>query len=106
MLGHWPEPRILCVTCREYCLHGLFWYSNVDGDDLKHRFRRELRYDAFAFAVTLAVGGGAAVERVLRTLDGLGCCRLRPGHRLSELLRTFISNILSSTVTFSLLQSG
>jgi hypothetical protein len=83
--------------------------------DLKCILRKELRYDGFASGVTLAVGGGAAMQHILRTfLDGSdypatsrlpGPLRMRLGSKLSEQQKTFISNVLSSTVAFTLLRS-
>ena len=89
--------------------------SRAKLSDLKQILRRELRYDGFASAATLAIGGGATMQHLLRTLDGSDypsssrlpkLLRVRLGSKLSEQQKTFISNVLSSTIAFALLRSG
>lgn len=106
--------------------------SHTNFAALKRVLRRELGHDGFAFAITLAVAGGAAVRQHL-------CCALRDqdshyedpnrndnvqdsslSSRLTDILnglkrcvsrltpvqQTFISYFLSSTVGIFLIQAG
>jgi hypothetical protein len=90
--------------------------------------QRELRPDGFAFALTLAAGGGATIRRLWDVLDRQGTDappgtgppaapslqntfirqlrRWSTSLSLSDYQRTFISNLLSSSLGFLLLQSG
>ncbi len=45
--------------------------SRTNVKSLKHILRRELRYDGFAFAITLSVGGGATLRQLLNNLTQL-----------------------------------
>ncbi|KAF8909027.1 hypothetical protein CPB84DRAFT_1766713 [Gymnopilus junonius] len=89
---------------------------------LKAILRRELGYDAFAFAVTFAVAGGAALRRYLWNLSNevekvnpfveeptlrnvFSYLKTRIS-RLSPAQQTFISNVTSSSIGILLIQSG
>lgn len=97
--------------------------SSAKYPGLKRVLRRELGIDGFAFAVTLSVGGGAAIRHLWRALDekdnnsrGSGsrvACdiwrRLRCwiiALNLSQAQKTFLSYMLSSSVGILLLQAG
>ncbi|KAF5370237.1 hypothetical protein D9615_010073 [Tricholomella constricta] len=78
---------------------------------LRRVLRRELGFDGFAFAMTLSVGGGAAIRRLWRALDDTP--RKHPDSlqevarlNLSLAQKTFISYILSSSIGILLLQAG
>jgi hypothetical protein len=93
---------------------------------LKRVLGRELAVDGFAFAVTLSVAGGAAIRRLWSILghdyeDGAISLapllqRFRPAWRrlrasitqldVSSVQKTFLSNILSSSIGIILLQAG
>ncbi len=78
--------------------------------------RRELGHDGFAFAVTLAIGGGSALRRLW---DRLEAKRSRPdtkeednswlsslNSKLSSVQKTFIANLFTSSLSILLLQAG
>ncbi|KAJ4486149.1 hypothetical protein J3R30DRAFT_3668386 [Lentinula aciculospora] len=89
---------------------------------LQKVLRRELGYDSFASAVTLAVGGGAALRRLWKLLeakeeensekkhrmDSNSSTRLLSyfNSRLSSRQKTFIANVFTSSVSILLLQAG
>jgi hypothetical protein len=101
--------------------------------ELKQVLRRELGFDGFAFALTIAVGGGAALNYLWSILDSDGSmswiyfnnAKNRGGDigvsstarsklktyvsslsKLSPSNKTFIANILSSSIAIALLQAG
>ena len=86
-------------------------------ESLLRAFRRELSITGFAFAMTVAVGGGAALQKILQLSTGdLGLETLpkfaqRVLYRTRNLLqklkdshKTFLSYTLSSSVAIALLQ--
>ncbi|KAH7880732.1 hypothetical protein F5879DRAFT_532092 [Lentinula edodes] len=89
---------------------------------LRKVLRRELGYDSFASAVTLAIGGGAALKRLWESLEvkedenfeqkQMGsdrCSRswlLYFNSRLSSCQKTFIANLFTSSISILLLQAG
>lgn len=93
---------------------------------LKRVLSRELAFDGFAFAVTLSVAGGAAIQRIWPILDqeheDIGIPldsllqRFQPAWRrlgasiaqldISSAQKTFLSNVLSSSAGIMLLQAG
>ncbi|KAG6911958.1 hypothetical protein DXG01_000206 [Tephrocybe rancida] len=74
--------------------------------------RRELGFDGFAFAMTISVGGGAALRELWYTLEDTPQQSVpSQPHRksvanLSPSQRTFIANLVSSSFGILLLQSG
>ncbi|KAG6857568.1 hypothetical protein H0H87_000167 [Tephrocybe sp. NHM501043] len=74
--------------------------------------RRELGLDGFAFAMTLSVGGGAALSELWRFhVDDAKQSEPPKGHnksltQVSSPKRTFIVNVVSSTFGILLLQAG
>ncbi|KAG5635571.1 hypothetical protein H0H81_010756 [Sphagnurus paluster] len=91
--------------------------SSKTPQQLRRVLRRELGFDGFAFAMTLCVGGGAAVQQLWRALDD-DIPKQRPTSirdhiraqlallDLSHAHITFISNVLSSSFGILLLQAG
>lgn len=89
---------------------------------LRKVLRRELGYDSFASAVTLAIGGGAALKRLWESLEAKEdknseqkqtesdrCSRswlLYFDSRLSSCQKTFIANLFTSSISILLLQAG
>ncbi|KAF9270214.1 hypothetical protein L218DRAFT_849302 [Marasmius fiardii PR-910] len=81
---------------------------------LKKVLRRELGYDGFAFAVTLAVWGGLRIGSFWNSLStkardesGKSRCSLSfLNQKLSSYQRGFVSYAFTSTIAFYLLQSG
>ncbi len=67
---------------------------------LQYILTRELRYDGFASAITVALAGGNAIRCLADKLASLFRTQLTPPQK------TFISTLLSSTVGLALLQSG
>ncbi|KAF7306930.1 hypothetical protein MIND_00485600 [Mycena indigotica] len=87
--------------------------TNSSKKPLKHVLYRELHYTGFAFAVTTAVGGGSFLREAWRTLDETSSDRVEftklkqwVSSKLSAAQKTFISNVVSSTVGLLLLQAG
>lgn len=76
-----------------------FLISLLKGKPRSHRFfsvlQRELRPTSFAFAVTLAVGGGSALKTLLDKILNV-----------PTITKTFIANVLSASCGILLLQSG
>ena len=89
---------------------------------LKHVLRRDFGLDGFAFAITVCVGGGAAIRRLWHILDSptqetcsismRTICRRRQYSTYLQVLkmtsyhRTFLANVLSSSLGVLLLQAG
>ncbi|KAF9076285.1 hypothetical protein BDP27DRAFT_1358278 [Rhodocollybia butyracea] len=79
---------------------------------LRKVLRRELGYDGFAFAVTVAVGGGAALRRLWESFDRdqqrkkRSSWLSRLNNRLSSCQKTFIANVLTSSLSILLLSAG
>ena len=85
---------------------------------LRRIFKRELRHDGFAFAITLAVAGGNAIryfwdeiqllaQSYKATFRSSTCLQIQlTSSKLSDAQKTFISTAFSSAVGFTLLQTG
>ncbi|KAJ3800731.1 hypothetical protein GGU11DRAFT_676647 [Lentinula aff. detonsa] len=90
---------------------------------LRKVLRRELGHDSFASAVTLAIGGGAALRRLwglidtndeehpTENIDGEEKPRIKSwisyfNSRLSSRQKTFITNAFTSSLSILLLQAG
>ncbi|KAJ3975356.1 hypothetical protein EV361DRAFT_792548 [Lentinula raphanica] len=89
---------------------------------LRKVLRRELGYDGFASAVTLAIGGGAVLRRLWQSLDDVAKddtknssterrSRMRSWltylySRLTSRHKTFIANVFTSSLSILLLQAG
>ncbi|KAE9408061.1 hypothetical protein BT96DRAFT_954052 [Gymnopus androsaceus JB14] len=81
---------------------------------LRNVLRRELGYDGFAFAITLGIGGGAALRRLWESLESNVDHRQDKSRswlfyfnsRLSPSQKTFIANVFTSSLSILLLQAG
>ncbi|KIK71001.1 hypothetical protein GYMLUDRAFT_975365 [Collybiopsis luxurians FD-317 M1] len=73
---------------------------------LRKVLRRELGYDGFAFAITLAVGGGAAINRLWESKKKENSWFSYLDSRFSPAQRSFIANIFTSSLSILLLQTG
>lgn len=83
---------------------------------LKRILARELHVTGFAFSLTLAVGGGAAITALWDALDSQNKDQfdhipiprrlVKVSSRLSAIQKAFISNIISSSCGLILLQNG
>jgi hypothetical protein len=85
---------------------------------LKHVLRREFGLDGFAFAITVCVGGGAAIRKLwhnleqARTISPMSAraarrqCTYLQTLKLTSYQRTFLANIFSSSLGVLLLQAG
>lgn len=88
---------------------------------LKRVLRREFGFDGFAFAITVCVGGGAAIRRLWHILDSpsqqassILPMSVRTARRqcitylqmLTSYQKTFLANVLSSSLGVLLLQAG
>jgi hypothetical protein len=90
---------------------------------LKHVLRREIGLDGFAFAITVCVGGGAAIRQLWHTPDSPAqearsippvsvrtvwrqCNTYLQTLKLTSYQRTFVANMLSSSLGVLLLQAG
>ncbi|KAF8629696.1 hypothetical protein AX15_003316 [Amanita polypyramis BW_CC] len=104
--------------------------SDANLSSLKHVLRRELGYDGFAMAITLAIAGGAGIRCLWYALDNKNVNGSSAGHSscdknqslgfpllarlraqisnlsLSEVQKTFVSTAFSSALGFVLLQTG
>ncbi|KAK0198309.1 hypothetical protein F5146DRAFT_1158293 [Armillaria mellea] len=75
--------------------------SKYNTKALKALLRQELGLGGFAFAITLAVGGGATVRHLWTSFDGAAA-----KDKLTSTQKTFISYALSSAIGILLLQKG
>lgn len=90
---------------------------------LKHVLRRDFGLDGFAFAITVCVGGGAAIRRLWRILASpkyqaysilpmsvrticRQCNAYLQALKMTSYYKTFLANVLSSFLGVLLLQAG
>lgn len=79
--------------------------SKYNTKSLNALLRHELGLGGFAFAITLAVGGGATVRHLWTSLDDAGN-KTAEDKQATSTQKTFISYALSSAIGIFLLQKG
>lgn len=106
--------------------------SRANWNSLKEVLKRDLGLDGFAFSITLGIGGGAALQHLWNTWDessewpwsrlntNTGTDSTKPrvdssgilqkisklSQKLTHSQKTFISNLISSSLALTLLQRG